>query len=1192
MPPLRGIDDSAAEETSEAEQAPPPPVKRRSRRSRRRRVVDECLFNATLCKYDCVRDGALKRGWRTVDAGKGPTGDEEERCNVYWIDVANIYERMKAVKPWQRINHFPGMTNIARKSRMAQNLERMRRLFPSEFQFYPKTWVLPSDFADFRAHFDSYGRSKDVFIVKPDSGCQGRGIFLTSDISQVDGMESQVAQHYIRRPLLIDGFKFDLRLYVLVSSVKPLRMYLFREGLVRLATQEYVKPNSSNISDRCMHLTNYAINKGSDNFEHAAGAGASSFGEGSKRSLSWFLEWIASEKGHKKAKVMWQRISSLCAKTVIAVVPTLVREYEDHFEKALRQRPTTRDATPGHSPPLDTTALREATERERCPRPCGEDADGGCLLTGDPVRGSRCFEVLGFDVIVEQNLRPWLVEVNHLPSFGTDSPVDAEVKGKLMEQVFRIIQAEATDQRKYKEWQSRLSEHRLMRLAKPPTSPAGQSATVGRARRQLQLLYAKYAPEKMLKVESLLRKYEGKEERLVEALERKYRGAPDADSGPEQGVTGASDAVDADNRHDDESSAVPVSVTRTGSGTASDLGQQGASPAEAGVASATPAGEQLSASGESRASPDAASRPGSARSAQTPTRPAGKNVYDCVFADSLDALAWEASRLPDFDRLFPPPAQPPPVPPYPPIGAYWEDDLVIGYDALIAGESLPFEERRPTGEPESEPLPALAVPPDSGSDTDGERAARERAAKRAPKRRTNYRAIIVKAMEAEDVRHRRFHQHLKPAAPPAGREDAAAPSHGPDPLTAPRGGLGWRPPPTRVGKEPPKRPSVEQAAAAERLSKGYSTIPIGTPPAAAHGPVGAAQDGSAVNAAEHPWYNLDPAAAQDSAALHALLQQLGLDALPPEAGGGQQGGSSNLARRVRAAAEYGREWRRRAAAGGGPGSRRGKSAVKAQLISFPGDRQFPDEEAALLGSGGDRERRADTDRGVPRQIHLEGPARQAPADDMALITVKMGMTPSPPTAAGTGEPQNLAQQPPYRRSRPGPGRRKRGDGRPRGLSWEDAEAASLGSAAASLGSAAASLARAPLFAAAKPLRSKRRSADQTQGSTARGAAVVPLATMKAMAHARSDANAAGKAAVPGERLRAALTRKDMGDYLGISAVASAARPGDLRRAGAPMRSAASDAYAGPPRRARSGVDGALHEGMVNRAHVTRVTSKW
>lgn len=56
------------------------------------------------------------------------------------------------------------------------------------------------------------------------------------------------------------GFKFDMRLYVAVTSYNPLRVYLFEEGLARFATVPY-EGAGRQLHNLCMHLTNYSVNK-------------------------------------------------------------------------------------------------------------------------------------------------------------------------------------------------------------------------------------------------------------------------------------------------------------------------------------------------------------------------------------------------------------------------------------------------------------------------------------------------------------------------------------------------------------------------------------------------------------------------------------------------------------------------------------------------------------------------------------------------------------------------------------------------------------------------------------------------------------------------------------------------------------------------------------------------------------------
>ena len=75
-----------------------------------------------------------------------------------------------------------------------------------------------------------------------------------------------VVQFYIDKPYLMEKMKFDLRLYVLVTGVNPLRIYLSREGLARLSTKMYDEVDDENLDDMMMHLTNYSINKNSNKF--------------------------------------------------------------------------------------------------------------------------------------------------------------------------------------------------------------------------------------------------------------------------------------------------------------------------------------------------------------------------------------------------------------------------------------------------------------------------------------------------------------------------------------------------------------------------------------------------------------------------------------------------------------------------------------------------------------------------------------------------------------------------------------------------------------------------------------------------------------------------------------------------------------------------------------------------------------
>lgn len=105
---------------------------------------------------------------------------------------------------------------------------------------------------------------RNSWIAKPSNGSQGKGIKIIDSLDELDLQEPCVISRYIANPLLINGHKFDLRLYILVTCYEPLRVYIYKEGLVRFASEVYSTKAAK--SNPFMHLTNYAINKKNENF--------------------------------------------------------------------------------------------------------------------------------------------------------------------------------------------------------------------------------------------------------------------------------------------------------------------------------------------------------------------------------------------------------------------------------------------------------------------------------------------------------------------------------------------------------------------------------------------------------------------------------------------------------------------------------------------------------------------------------------------------------------------------------------------------------------------------------------------------------------------------------------------------------------------------------------------------------------
>lgn len=204
-----------------------------------------------------------------------------------------------------------------------------------------------------------------LYICKPESGSQGRGIFIATKVEemrlqlnrtyernreklneyvkieqgidtamqhsnpktqiQVDNImqrrmerpENQyIVQKYIKKPALHQGHKYDFRIYVLITSViSPMTIFLYDDGLVRLASQKY--DPSKSFDDPYVHLTNYSLNRNCKDFDSAK----------HKLRLRDVLQGeLVSSSGNgrtyrKKAEQIWHEIEEIVVKTLMVVQP-------------------------------------------------------------------------------------------------------------------------------------------------------------------------------------------------------------------------------------------------------------------------------------------------------------------------------------------------------------------------------------------------------------------------------------------------------------------------------------------------------------------------------------------------------------------------------------------------------------------------------------------------------------------------------------------------------------------------------------------------------------------------------------------------------------------------------------------------------------------------------------------------------
>lgn len=252
------------------------------------------------------------------------------------------------------------------------------------FDYLPITFYVKNiDSDDFKLFLTDYqmgvvNNTQNAWILKPgENSNRGNGIVITDNIKEIrDYIESNssfhtiVVQKYIENPFLINKRKFDIRLYVLITSVNGvLQCYFYNEGYLRTASKEF---SLKTLDNKYIHLTNDAIQQHCDEY--------GKFENGNKLSYSDFQRYLDSHNLN----------INFCG-DVLPRIKTVVK-----------------------------------------------DTINASFSKLDSKRGFHTFEILGYDFLLDSNLKPWLLEVNTNPCLELSSSILSRLIPAMLENVLKI----------------------------------------------------------------------------------------------------------------------------------------------------------------------------------------------------------------------------------------------------------------------------------------------------------------------------------------------------------------------------------------------------------------------------------------------------------------------------------------------------------------------------------------------------------------------------------------------------------------------------------------------------------------------------------------------------------------------------------------------------------------------------------
>lgn len=346
----------------------------------------------------------------------------DNSARIVWFDGFTPPQFFLTLYPHQRINRIPSMHIMCYKNSTFNAFNKMKNINKDLFNFFPHTYLLPEQLAKFKSDAEAIAKREaqkkstkqpnpdsdpTTWIFKPKSGQCGIGIQLFQDCKQITAQYSGIVQNYIA-PHLIDGFKFDFRMYVFVPTLDPLTIFIYKEGLARFCSGKYVKPNSQNMNDLYIHLTNTSVNvKNQD----------------AHNEILQLFSRVFRRIGKPE---LWIKIKKVAALSVIAQYHCIV-SHVDEEEKLLQK------TVNFMNPPEETSNIPKLGKFQ------------------------RYFHLVGLDILINDKYEPIVLEMNDRPSmFVTSQEIEKDLKTGIVKDMLQMVTldgSQPTKESRFGKWE-------------------------------------------------------------------------------------------------------------------------------------------------------------------------------------------------------------------------------------------------------------------------------------------------------------------------------------------------------------------------------------------------------------------------------------------------------------------------------------------------------------------------------------------------------------------------------------------------------------------------------------------------------------------------------------------------------------------------------------------------------------------